>query len=329
MSDEEKIEEETYSLIFSSLKHPIRRKIMRMLVHEPRTFSEILEVVSIDSGHLNYHLENLGDLITHSPDGKYRLSSVGVAAVKLMSGVEETPPIKVFPRSKGIRTLGVFTKIFLIILLIVLIASSLFFIGLIESYVVEDTRSSLGFVTILPNQSVRFNLTLVYNATLGYSGGDDFSMLIEKREPWVSTITEWKEGYLRFTYSEFNTSYMTSGMVYDASGRIIANFAVGGSPNQSQVFGLGRIITQPGTYITEIENGGWGITPELENDPRYEHLGHEPITGQIDWELGWVYFERPYFYWGIVGLLIVSIYPVLVLIRWILTLPHRRHDVLK
>jgi DNA-binding transcriptional ArsR family regulator len=62
----EKTEEETYSLIYSSLKHPVRRKILRMLEIKPLTFSEILEVVSIDSGHLTYHLENLGDLITHS-----------------------------------------------------------------------------------------------------------------------------------------------------------------------------------------------------------------------------------------------------------------------
>jgi DNA-binding transcriptional ArsR family regulator len=57
MSDE-KIDEETYSLIYSSLKHPIRRKILRMLEEQELTFSEILEALKIDSGHLSYHLEN-------------------------------------------------------------------------------------------------------------------------------------------------------------------------------------------------------------------------------------------------------------------------------
>jgi len=51
-------EEETYSLIYASLRHPIRRRILRMLKDKPLTFSEILEAVDIDSGHLNYHLEN-------------------------------------------------------------------------------------------------------------------------------------------------------------------------------------------------------------------------------------------------------------------------------
>ncbi|TET26814.1 MAG: ArsR family transcriptional regulator, partial [Candidatus Bathyarchaeum sp.] len=86
--DEDNLEEETYSLIFTSLKHPIRRRILRMLADKPLTYSEILETLNIDSGHLSYHLENLGDLTVHANNGHYKLSSFGVAAVKLMGGVE-------------------------------------------------------------------------------------------------------------------------------------------------------------------------------------------------------------------------------------------------
>ena len=89
----EKIEEETYSLIFKSLKHPIRRKILRVLVDKQLAFSEILDILSIDSGHLSYHIENLGGLVKHSDNGKYELSSIGTAAVDLMSGVEERPQL--------------------------------------------------------------------------------------------------------------------------------------------------------------------------------------------------------------------------------------------
>jgi DNA-binding transcriptional ArsR family regulator len=92
MSDE-KIEEETYSLIFRTLKHPIRRKILRILVDKQLAFSKILDILSIDSGHLSYHMENLGELVKHSPDGKYELSTIGRAAVNLMSGVEERPQL--------------------------------------------------------------------------------------------------------------------------------------------------------------------------------------------------------------------------------------------
>jgi len=89
---EKKPEEETYSLIYTSLKHPVRRKILRMIAQKPLSYSEILETLTVDSGHLSYHLERLGELIVHTKDGKYMPSTFGVAALRLMNGVEELPP---------------------------------------------------------------------------------------------------------------------------------------------------------------------------------------------------------------------------------------------
>jgi len=84
-------EEEPYSVMFSSLSHPARRKILRMLSEKPRNFSTILETLGISSSHLTYHLENLGELVTKMDDGRYKLSTFGEAAVMTMRGVEETP----------------------------------------------------------------------------------------------------------------------------------------------------------------------------------------------------------------------------------------------
>ncbi len=86
-------EEEIYSLMFSSLKHPARRKILRMLSEKTMTFSQILEELEIPSSHLTYHLENLGDLIVKDTDGKYKLSSFGRASVSIMKGAEEAPNV--------------------------------------------------------------------------------------------------------------------------------------------------------------------------------------------------------------------------------------------
>jgi len=88
MSD---FEEDTYSVIFSSLKHPIRRRILRMLTEGPRSFSELQDVFRIESGHLTYHLESLRHLVIKGEDGRYALSSFGEAAVSMMHGVEEGP----------------------------------------------------------------------------------------------------------------------------------------------------------------------------------------------------------------------------------------------
>jgi DNA-binding transcriptional ArsR family regulator len=83
--------DETYSTMFASLRHPARRKILRMLAGKPKTFSEILEELGISSSHLTYHLENLGELVSKIGEGKYKLSAFGEAAVLTMKGVEEVP----------------------------------------------------------------------------------------------------------------------------------------------------------------------------------------------------------------------------------------------
>lgn len=91
MSDTESSDEEIYSVMFSSLRHPARRKILRMLSEEKVTFSQMLEELSIPSSHLTYHLENLGELVVKDENGKYMLSSFGKAAVSMMKGAEEVP----------------------------------------------------------------------------------------------------------------------------------------------------------------------------------------------------------------------------------------------
>jgi DNA-binding transcriptional ArsR family regulator len=84
-------EEEIYSVMFSSLRHPARRKILRMLSETKVTYSQMLEELAIPSSHLTYHLENLGELVLKDSNGKYELSSFGKAAVTMMRGAEEVP----------------------------------------------------------------------------------------------------------------------------------------------------------------------------------------------------------------------------------------------
>jgi DNA-binding transcriptional ArsR family regulator len=86
--------EETYSTMFSSLRHPARRKILRMLSEGSMTFSQMLDELGIPSSHLTYHLENLGELVVKMEDGKYKLSSFGKASVSMMKGAEEVPSIQ-------------------------------------------------------------------------------------------------------------------------------------------------------------------------------------------------------------------------------------------
>jgi len=101
-------EEEIYSIMFSSLKHPARRKILRMLADKPMTFSQMLEALGVSSSHLTYHLENLGELVSRQENGAYRLSTFGAASVDTMKVVEEAPAVRSkhgFPLSLKWRSL--------------------------------------------------------------------------------------------------------------------------------------------------------------------------------------------------------------------------------
>ncbi|MBN1357236.1 winged helix-turn-helix transcriptional regulator [Candidatus Bathyarchaeota archaeon] len=83
--------EETYSAMFSSLRHPARRKILKMLSEKEMTFSQMLDELEIPGSHLTYHLENLGEFLIKMDDGKYKLSSIGDACCAVMKGAEEVP----------------------------------------------------------------------------------------------------------------------------------------------------------------------------------------------------------------------------------------------
>ena len=87
-------EEQIYSIMYSSLKHLVRRKILRMLSEKPTSFSRLLEEFGFSSSNLTYHLDSLGELLTKTSDGKYQLSKFGEASVDTMSLVEEAPAVR-------------------------------------------------------------------------------------------------------------------------------------------------------------------------------------------------------------------------------------------
>jgi len=87
-------EEEIYSIMFKSLKHPVRRRILRMLNNKPMTFMEMVEQLDVSSSHLTYHLDRLGELIAKTDTAQYGLSSFGKATVQAMKGVQEAPELE-------------------------------------------------------------------------------------------------------------------------------------------------------------------------------------------------------------------------------------------
>jgi hypothetical protein len=111
--------EERYSAMFSSLKHPARRKILKMLSEKSMTFSQMLEKLNIPGSHLTYHLETLDEFLVKMEDGKYKLSSFGEASVSMMKGAEEVPSSqtrKMSPLSFRRKTLFAVLIMFMVLL---------------------------------------------------------------------------------------------------------------------------------------------------------------------------------------------------------------------
>ena len=237
---DEKPEEETYSLIYASLKHPIRRKIIRMLADKPLTFSEILEAVGIDSGHLNYHLDNLGYLITHSQEGRYQLSTVGSAAAKLMRGVEEQSNELARPKLKLTR---IFAKAYPLILCGALIIASLYFISYTTT--VTKVANEVGWLEVFPPSNVT-----VSNLTTGIN---------QNATNWMTSINE--------------TSIVLSPV------------------NVTSLCAPGNVTWSAMTLTLQAT----------------------PINVTTSWKQS----DNPYLYYGIAGLVIALVYPVVVSIDFL------------
>jgi hypothetical protein len=62
-----------------------------MLSVKPLSYAEMMDSLSVSTGHLNYFIGSLGELISKHPEGKYWLSTLGVAALNLLREVEEPP----------------------------------------------------------------------------------------------------------------------------------------------------------------------------------------------------------------------------------------------
>jgi cell division protein FtsL len=132
-------EDEIYSTMFTSLKHPVRRKILRMLGNKPMTFMEMVEELGVSSPNLTYHLESLGELISKMDNDQYKLSTFGVATVDAMKGIEE---VKTEPkRRSGAFTWQVFSAALIVTVLLLASFAVLQYNSIIE---LNSTQQSLS-----------------------------------------------------------------------------------------------------------------------------------------------------------------------------------------
>jgi DNA-binding transcriptional ArsR family regulator len=131
-------EEDTYNVIFKAMQHPIRRRILRTLSEAPSTYTDIQRTLNIDNGLLNYHLDNMKDLLTKNEEEKYTLSEFGKATLNLVRGVEE--PASSLPDMSGI-SMKLLNRLLVACFIIVAVVSAAVVIDLNGRYVDLAERS--------------------------------------------------------------------------------------------------------------------------------------------------------------------------------------------
>ncbi|HLN44536.1 MAG TPA: RDD family protein [Candidatus Sulfotelmatobacter sp.] len=81
--------EDSVSKILSILSHPIRREILSF-IHEKgeSSFTDLLNVLQVDTGKLSFHLRTLSAFTEQSKTGKYKLSKSGENALRIVRDIE-------------------------------------------------------------------------------------------------------------------------------------------------------------------------------------------------------------------------------------------------
>ena len=83
------VNQENVSKVLSVLSHPLRREILLDLSNNGESsFTDLLNLLKVDTGKLSFHLRSLSPFIEQTPNGKYRLSRAGESAVRVIHDVE-------------------------------------------------------------------------------------------------------------------------------------------------------------------------------------------------------------------------------------------------
>jgi DNA-binding transcriptional ArsR family regulator len=216
----ESSEDEIYSTMFSSLKHPVRRKILRMLGNKPMTFMEMVDELGVSSSHLTYHLESLGELISKHDSGQYKLSAFGVATVGAMKGVEEVHEAE--PKKRQVTSKWKTVSAALLIAVLLISALSVFQYFSInqlstDKELLSDQNDRLLSYGMDANKVANFleNVTKLdvsnYTLTLGHdSVTTTFGMVVEESIQYAARSSYSNLNLdLRFRNNHFNNYLMT------------------------------------------------------------------------------------------------------------------------
>jgi len=227
------LEEDTYSAIFKALRHPIRRRILRMLGDKKMTYTEVLRELGVENGLLNYHLEPLGQLVTKGEDEKYGISAYGEAALALYNKVEAEVPRKENARASNLKIITWSAIAALVII-------SVGFYGLYIGQLNENTRlnSIISTTANIPNYSM--------------SG----------LEPLLSNMTAWSYPYVEmgsFVDLDNYSQYQGYGGTHYEKRRASVFCPVTGATLKLSVFPMSRLTSGSTVYVSKGRSSSIGV----------------------------------------------------------------------
>lgn len=248
-------EDDTYSTIFTALKHPIRRKILRQLNTLPVTYTELLNSLSIENGLLNYHLDSMHELIKKEENGTYTLSEFGRAGLNLIQRVEE--PIKQEHASSLSLTNAKVKAVFLI--MIIAIAS---LTGYIVYNQFQSNEKPLTAIVVRLDEAKYSDQNL-----LGFNG---LLRLITDSTLSSANTGEIKDYFIKTNSSDIQQGWLVSGFI--SNGDPIPVFTV----NHAQPFLAWFVNAGDFVRISYIGINTGNQYPELGID--LSNLSDKPIT---------------------------------------------------
>ena len=146
-------EEETYSTVFTALKHPVRRRLLRTLSQGSRTFTDLQNSFKVNAAVLTFHLDTMKDLICKTEDGKYSLSTMGEGAMALMERVEEPPKATpATPSHKNSRRLNILQAV-TIGIAVVLVVSGTYLTSISPAQVFYDVPAEWSLTDYFPDDT--------------------------------------------------------------------------------------------------------------------------------------------------------------------------------
>jgi uncharacterized RDD family membrane protein YckC/DNA-binding HxlR family transcriptional regulator len=153
------VNQENISKVLSILSHPLRREILINLSEKGESsFTDLLNLLKVDTGKLSFHLRSLEAFIEQTPTGKYKLSRAGESAIRVIHDIEGWAEVADVQRKANLlplasikKRVGAFLIDFAIMLAItttIILVPQVFSITDATAASINSSFSTMLFITI-------------------------------------------------------------------------------------------------------------------------------------------------------------------------------------